>query len=44
MHDLIAELNRVTRNVAAGDLHDAPAHVIELRRQLRAPVTDVWDA
>jgi uncharacterized protein YndB with AHSA1/START domain len=30
--------------VARGELGDAAAHVVELRRQLRGPVADVWDA
>jgi uncharacterized protein YndB with AHSA1/START domain len=44
MHDLIAELHQAGRVVADGELHGATAHVVELRRQLRAPVTDVWSA
>jgi uncharacterized protein YndB with AHSA1/START domain len=42
--DLIAELDRGGRAVSDAELHDAPAHVVELHRALRAPVTDVWDA
>lgn len=44
MRDLIVELDHARRTVVDGHLHDAPAHVVELRRQLRAPVADVWDA
>ncbi len=44
MQDPIAELNRTGRAVGAGELDGAPAPVVELRRRLRAPVADVWDA
>lgn len=44
MHDLIAELDQARRAVADGELRGASAHVVELRRQLRAPVADVWNA
>jgi uncharacterized protein YndB with AHSA1/START domain len=44
MEDLVAELNRTSRTVTAGHLRGASAHVVELRRHLRAPVADVWDA
>ncbi len=44
MHDLIAELDRTGRAVADADLGGAPAHVVELRRRLHAPIADVWDA
>lgn len=44
MRDLIAELDQVQRVVARGELRGAAAHVVELRRRLRAPVADVWDA
>jgi uncharacterized protein YndB with AHSA1/START domain len=44
MDDLIAELDRTGRAVADADLGGAPAHVVELRRRLHAPVADVWDA
>lgn len=44
MRDLITELNRTRRRVAAGDLHGGSAHAVELHRELRAPVDDVWDA
>ncbi|HWF52719.1 MAG TPA: SRPBCC family protein [Solirubrobacteraceae bacterium] len=42
--DLIAALNRAGRTVADTQLHGAPAHVVELRRALSAPVADVWEA
>ncbi len=44
MRDLIAELDLTERAVADADLGGAPAHVVELRRRLHAPVADVWDA
>jgi uncharacterized protein YndB with AHSA1/START domain len=44
MRDLITELNRTRRGVAAGDLQGGSAHVVALHRELRAPVADVWDA
>jgi hypothetical protein len=44
MDDLIAALDRTGRAVADADLGGAPAHVVELRRRLHAPVADVWDA
>ena len=44
MHDLIAALEHASRRVAETELRDAPAHVVELRRALHAPVGDVWDA
>lgn len=43
MRDLIAELEQATRAVADTDLGGAAAHVVELRRRLRAQVADVWD-
>lgn len=44
MHDLIAELDLTGRVVADTEMRGAPAHVVELRRDVRAPVADVWDA
>jgi uncharacterized protein YndB with AHSA1/START domain len=44
MDDLIAALDQAGRAVADADLRDAPAHVVELRRAVHAPVADVWDA
>jgi uncharacterized protein YndB with AHSA1/START domain len=44
VHDLIAALRQAGRTVAEAELRDAPAHVVELRRTLRAPVADVWEA
>ncbi len=44
MHDLIAELDRARRAVHGADLHNAPGHVVELRRRLRAPVAEAWEA
>jgi uncharacterized protein YndB with AHSA1/START domain len=44
MHDLMTDLEQIRRGVAREELDDATAHVVELRRQLRAPVADVWDA
>jgi uncharacterized protein YndB with AHSA1/START domain len=44
MHDLIAALEQASRRVADTELRDAPAHVVELRRALHAPIGDVWDA
>lgn len=44
MDDLIAELNQDGRAVSDAELRYVPAHVVELRRALRAPVADVWDA
>ncbi|MGO9887223.1 MAG: SRPBCC family protein [Solirubrobacteraceae bacterium] len=44
MHDLIASLEQASRAVADTELRDVPAHVVELRRALHAPVGDVWDA
>ncbi len=44
MHDLIAALEQAGRTVADTELRNAPAHVVELRRALRAPVADVWEA
>jgi uncharacterized protein YndB with AHSA1/START domain len=42
--DLIAALSQANRAVTDTDLHAAPAHVVELRRALAAPVVDVWSA
>jgi uncharacterized protein YndB with AHSA1/START domain len=42
--DLIAALEQARRTVADTELRDARAHVVELRRTLRAPVADVWEA
>jgi uncharacterized protein YndB with AHSA1/START domain len=44
MHDLIAELHRTSRAVGATEANGAAAHVVELRRELSAPVSDVWNA
>jgi uncharacterized protein YndB with AHSA1/START domain len=44
VHDLIAALTQAGRTVADTELRDGPAHVVELRRTLRAPVGDVWEA
>jgi uncharacterized protein YndB with AHSA1/START domain len=44
VHDLIAALRQAGRTVADTEMRGAPAHVIELRRALRAPVADVWEA
>lgn len=44
MRDLITELERTRRAVADAELDGATAHVVEIRRRLRAPVADVWDA
>lgn len=44
MHDLIAELEQTRRVVARGELGGTAAHAVELRRRLRAPVAEVWDA
>ena len=44
MDDLIAALDQAGRAVADADLRDGPAHVVELRRAVHAPVADVWDA
>jgi uncharacterized protein YndB with AHSA1/START domain len=42
--DLIAALAQTGRTVADSELRSAPAHTVELRRALRAPVADVWEA
>lgn len=44
MRDLITELDRARRVVGRAELHNAAAHEVELRRRLRAPVTEVWNA
>lgn len=44
MRELIVALQQAGRTVADTELRNAPAHVVELRRALRAPVTDVWEA
>lgn len=44
MRDLMAELDRTRRAVADAQLGGAPAHVVEIRRRVPAPVADVWDA
>lgn len=44
MDDLISEFDHGRRTVTDGHVHDQPAHTVELRRWLRAPVADVWDA
>lgn len=44
MDDLIAEFDNCIRRVADGHLDENRAHVIELRRRLRATITEVWDA
>jgi len=44
MRDLITEFEESRRRVTAGVLGDGDAHVVELRRRLRAPADDVWDA
>lgn len=44
MHDLIVALTQAGRAVADTELRDRPAHVVQLRRVLRAPVADVWAA
>lgn len=44
MRDLVTELDQHRRAVAAAELHGAAAHVVDLRRRLRAPIAEVWDA
>lgn len=44
MHELIIKLEETRRMVASGELNDAAAHTVELRRRFRAPAAEVWDA
>ncbi|MEZ0364462.1 SRPBCC family protein [Mycobacterium sp. pUA109] len=44
MRELIKELERARRAVGDGELRGQAAYVVELRRRLRAPIAEVWDA
>jgi hypothetical protein len=44
MYDLVTELDQTRRRVSTGDLRGTAAHVVEMHRELRAPIAEVWDA